>query len=72
MTILIFNNVDLGSNQVMPHYNPGAGKISSFSSDDNFMIKNMDHNRIYFLVGHLLKIGYYFDLLIEVDVTLNF
>ena len=40
------NNVDLGSNQVMPHYNPGAGKISSFSSDDNFMIKNNDHNVI--------------------------
>ena len=40
------NNVDLGSNQVMPHYNPGARKISSFSSDDNFVIKNNDHNVI--------------------------
>ena len=40
------SNVDLGSNQVIPHYNPGARKISSFSSDDNFQIRNMDHNVI--------------------------
>ena len=40
-------NVDLGQNQTMTHYNPGAGKMKSFTSDDNFEIpltayKNID------------------------------